>query len=145
MSSSPKTANVLSRPGVLGRLSDAHRRNSVLQSTGFHQCLGLLKKHPSKTPLARPGSTSICASKSTSIYPTICATTSAEGMFPSSVEEAVSPPRPHSEPRVASKPSRIAEGDRAAARAKRASFTGLKQRARIIWFGKNPELGTTII
>ncbi len=38
----------------------------------FHQCLGLLKKHPSKTPPARPISTSICASKNT----TICATTS---------------------------------------------------------------------
>ncbi len=79
MSSSPKTANVLSRPGVLGRLSDAHRRNSVLQSTGFHQCLGLLKKYTQKIPPARPGSTSICASKSTSIYTSknasICATT----------------------------------------------------------------------
>jgi hypothetical protein len=70
----------LSRPGVLGRLSDAHRRNSVLQSTGFHQCLGLLKKHRSETPPAGPISTSIYASKSasicTSIYTTICATTS---------------------------------------------------------------------
>ncbi len=55
----------------------------------FHQCLGLLKKHTSKTPPARPISTSICASKSatksTSIYATICATNTAVGMFPSSV------------------------------------------------------------
>jgi len=46
----------------------------------FHQCLGLLKKHPSKIPPARPISTSIYASqnatKSTSIYTTICATIS---------------------------------------------------------------------
>jgi hypothetical protein len=37
-----------------GRLSGARRRNSVLQSTGFHKCLGLLKKHTPKTPPARP-------------------------------------------------------------------------------------------
>lgn len=46
----------------------------------FHQCLGLLKKHPSKTPPAEPVSSTICtsksATKSTSIYTTICATTS---------------------------------------------------------------------
>jgi hypothetical protein len=46
-------------------------------------CLGLLKKHRSQTPPARPISTSICASKSTSIYTTICATTwtSSEASF----------------------------------------------------------------
>jgi len=90
MSSSLKKANALTRPGAHGRLSDAHRRNSVLQSTGFHQCLGLLKKRSSKTPPAKPISTSICASKSTSIYTTIRATNTA--MFLSSVERPF--PRP---------------------------------------------------
>jgi len=74
MSFCPKTANALTRPGARGRVSGARRRNPVLQSTGFHQCLGLLKKHTPKTPPARPVSTSIYASKSTSIYTTICAT-----------------------------------------------------------------------
>ncbi len=68
MSFCPKTANVFTRPGAHGRLTGARRRNSGLQSTGFHQCLGLLKKHTSKTPPAKPISTSIYASKSASIY-----------------------------------------------------------------------------
>jgi len=55
-----------------------------------------LKKHPSETPPKQPESTTICARKSTSIctskYATMRATTPAEDMFPSSVEEAVSRP-----------------------------------------------------
>jgi len=95
MSSPLKTANVLTRPAALGRLSSARRRNRCCTHR-FHQCLGLLKKRTLKTPPARPISTSIYASKSasisTSIYTTICATTSAEHMFPSSVERPF--PRP---------------------------------------------------
>jgi len=52
----------------------------------FHQCLGLLKKHTPKIPPARPISTSIYASKSTSIstsiYTIICAIKWPKACFP---------------------------------------------------------------
>ncbi len=52
----------------------------------FHQCLGLLKKHPKKTPPTGPVSTSIYASKSTSIstsiYTIICAIKWPKAYFP---------------------------------------------------------------
>jgi hypothetical protein len=137
MSSSPKTANVLSRPGVLGRLSDAHRRNSVLQSTGFHQCLGLLKKHRSETPPAGPISTSIYASKSASIsaskYTTLCATTSRNteaDVLCSDRQNPVLRPVPGSRNRNARRPSKDGStcGHRAAAR-RRAQPIGSARRA----------------
>jgi hypothetical protein len=86
MSSPPKTANALPRPGTLAGGSPASGAEIGAAQHRFHQCLGLLKKHPSKTPLARPISTSIyaskSASKSTSIYTTICATTWQKACFP---------------------------------------------------------------
>ncbi len=129
MSFCPKTANVFTRPGAHGRLTGARRRNSGLQSTGFHQCLGLLKKHTSKIPPARPISTSICASKSTSIYTTIRATKTA--MFLSSVEMPF--PRPGQIQNRALPRSRQGSPKATAQRRKQseASFKGLRQRARI--------------
>ena len=134
MSSPPKTANTLTKPGTLAAGSPAPGAEIGAAQHRFHQCLGLLKEHTPKTRLARPISTSDCASKSatknTGIYNTIRATTSAEGMFPSSVEKPFLPPRPNSEPREASNPSRSAAGDRVAARAKRTPFTGARRRVK---------------
>jgi len=79
MSSAPKTANVLTRPGTLAGDSPASGAEIGAAQHRFHQCLGLLKKHTPKMPPNQPGGTSICASKSATISATIRATISVRG------------------------------------------------------------------
>ncbi len=129
MSSCPKTAKALPRPAARGRVSGARRRNSGLQSTGFHQCLGLLKKHNPKIPPANPISTSIYASKGTSIsaskYTTIRATTS-RGTGRDRISRSLfGPTKPCSSPRPREqKPGRRAGRQRMAATAATAQRRG---------------------
>jgi hypothetical protein len=78
MSSAPKTAKALTRRGALAGGSLASGAEIGAAQHRFHQCLGLLKKHPSKGPPARPISTSIYAIK----WPKACFPVRLKGRFP---------------------------------------------------------------
>ena len=111
-----KTANGSTRPGTRGRFSGARRRNRCCKAPISSMPWSVEKTPLKNTPSQADQHQYLRQQIHQHLHHHLCHHM-AEAMFPSSVEKAVSPPRPNSEPREAANPSRMDKAHREAARA----------------------------